>query len=264
MGARERVIATARGEVDYLEKASNAMLDDKTANPGKNNWTKYARDLDGLGCVYNGRKNGFDWCDVFVDWCFITTFGLCEGMKMLNQMERGLGAGVKYSAQYHKQAGQFYESGPEPGDQIFFGDGDGWWHTGIVTEVRDGRVYTIEGNTGSAKGVVANGGCVAEKSYLLTYPCIKGYGRPDWSVVEEDEEMDQKRFDEMMEDYLRRQGEKPDADWGTEWEQAKAWAEGNGIIRGDGQGNKQYQSATTRQAMVLLLYRLTQKLKEGE
>ena len=91
MTAVERLIKTAEAEIGYLEKASNAQLDDKTANAGKNNWTKYARDLDGFGAVYNGKKNGFDWCDVFVDWCFITTFGLNEGMKMLNQMERGLG-----------------------------------------------------------------------------------------------------------------------------------------------------------------------------
>lgn len=263
MTAQERVIAAARAEVGYLEKASCDQLDDKLANPGRNNWTKYARDLDGLGCIYNGRKNGFDWCDVFVDWCFMTTFGVSTGMKLLNQSERGLGAGVKYSAMYFQQAGRFFEENPRPGDQIFFGSGNQWWHTGLVVDVRDGRVHTVEGNTSGANGVVPNGGCVAEKSYSLTYSSIKGYGRPDWSIVEEDEEMDQKRFDEMMEDYLRRQAEKPDASWGAEWEQAKVWAEANGLIKGDEHGNKQYQSAATRQAMILFLYRLTNKLKEG-
>ena len=37
---------------------------------------------------------------------------------------------------------------------------------------------TIEGNTSSTAGVVANGGGVFEKSYALNYTRIAGYGRP--------------------------------------------------------------------------------------
>ena len=183
MTAVERLIKTAEAELGYLEKASNAQLDDKTANAGKNNWTKYARDLDGYGNVYNGRKNGFDWCDVFVDWCFMTTFGVNVGMKMLNQTEKGLGAGVKWSANYYQQKGRFYDENPKPGDQIFFGSGSNWWHTGIVVDVSGGKVHTIEGNTTTASGVIPNGGGVVKKSYSLTYANIKGYGRPDYSIV---------------------------------------------------------------------------------
>ena len=264
MRAVDRIIAMARGELGYVEKATNERLDDKLANPGKNNWTKYARDLDGLGQIYNGRKNGYDWCDVFVDWCFIQAFGVDAGMSLLNQTYDGLGAGVKWSAQYYRKVGRFFERDPRPGDQIFFGDGDSWWHTGIVTGVEKNRVYTVEGNTSGEAGVVANGGCVAEKSYPLQHRNIKGYGRPDYALVEEEEEVDQSKFDEMLDDWLKRQAEKPDAQWGAEWEAAKAWAEEQGILRGDGDGNRQYQSYTTRQAMVLLLYRMEQRLKGGE
>ena len=76
MSAVERLLATARAEIGYLEKETNAQLDDKTANAGDNNWNKYARDLDALGIVYNFNKNGYAWCDIFTDWCFIHTFGL--------------------------------------------------------------------------------------------------------------------------------------------------------------------------------------------
>ncbi|MCM1222676.1 MAG: CHAP domain-containing protein, partial [Lachnospiraceae bacterium] len=65
----EKLLATAQAEEGYLEKASNSQLDNPAANAGQNNWTKYARDLDALGRVYNGKKNGYAWCDVFVDWC---------------------------------------------------------------------------------------------------------------------------------------------------------------------------------------------------
>lgn len=198
MTGPDRLLATALAEVGYIEKATNAQLDDKTANPGKGNWTKYARDLDGLGNIYNGKKNGYDWCDVFVDWCFVQTFGQELGVQLLCQALNGLGAGVKYSAQYYKGKGQFHESGPQPGDQIFFGDANSWWHTGIVTRTDGKYVYTIEGNTTSAAGVVANGGCVAEKRYLLTYKNIKGYGRPDWSLVPaEDEEETEVRYERL-------------------------------------------------------------------
>lgn len=43
-------------------------------------------------------------------------------------------------------------------------------------------VYTIEGNTSGANGVIANGGGVCKKKYRLTYNRIAGYGRPDWGT----------------------------------------------------------------------------------
>lgn len=63
------VIKVALAEVGYHEKASNKNLDDKIANSGSKNYTKYSRDLAAAG-YYNGNKQGFEWCDVFVDWCF--------------------------------------------------------------------------------------------------------------------------------------------------------------------------------------------------
>lgn len=95
-----RVIATARAEIGYLEKATNSQLDDKTANAGDKNWNKFAAFLDNLGVVYNGKKNGYAWCDIFVDWCFIVTFGLDLGMALLCQAFSGLGAGCTYSLKY--------------------------------------------------------------------------------------------------------------------------------------------------------------------
>ena len=72
------VVNIALAEVGYREKASNAYLDDKTANAGAANWTKYARDLAAAD-YYNGNKNGYAWCDVFVDWCFFKSYGAVEG-----------------------------------------------------------------------------------------------------------------------------------------------------------------------------------------
>ena len=52
------IVSIALAEVGYREKASNASLDDKAANAGSGNWTKYARDLAAAG-YYNGNKNGY-------------------------------------------------------------------------------------------------------------------------------------------------------------------------------------------------------------
>lgn len=262
--AIERLIATAKAEEGYLEKATNAQLDSKTANAGSNNWTKYARDLDNIGNIYNGKKNGYAWCDVFVDWCFIKTFGVDLAMKLLCQPYGGAGAGCTYSVQYYKQKGQFHKSNPQAGDQIFFTNDGGAtsYHTGLVIAVGNGKVYTIEGNTSSASGVIPNGGCVRAKSYNLTATYICGYGRPDWSLVgesaeQEDEDMTLDRFKELMKEY---RAELQDNDCGTWSKDAREWAIANGLIGGtgnnaNGEPNYAWADQLTREQAAALFYR---------
>lgn len=69
---------------------------------------------------------------------------------------------------------------------------------------------------------------------------------------EEETEMDQKKFDEMMADWIRRQEEKEPADWSQE---ARDWAEGAGVIQGDGKGRKRYKAFVTREELTQVLYR---------
>lgn len=266
MTAVEKLLATARAEVGYLEKKTNSNLDSKTENAGSNNWTKYARDLDRLG-VYNFPKNGYAWCDIFVDWCFVKTFGLETAWKMTNQPMGGCGAGCTYSAQYYENVGRFFKSNPQPGDQIFFkADDGGMGHTGIVEKVANGRVYTIEGNTSSDAGVVANGGSVNDKSYSLSYAKIGGYGRPDWSLVqnnfEEDDDMDVKRFEEL---WLEMRKGLQDNDAGTYSAEARQWATNNGLIAGNGttingEPNCMWGDVLTREQFVTVLYRFAQMM----
>lgn len=73
---RDDVISIALGEVGYCEKASDYDLDSKTGNAGHNNYTKYARDLwNADPHFYQGPKQGYDWCAVFVDWCIYEATG---------------------------------------------------------------------------------------------------------------------------------------------------------------------------------------------
>lgn len=185
MSAVEKLLKIAEAEVGYLEKETNKNLDSKTGNAGDENFTKYARDFDKTYTTfYNGKKNGAAWCDMFVDWCFVKAFGEALALKLLGQPKKSAGAGCKYSADYFKNIKRFYTS-PKVGDQIFFKNSSGTpCHTGLVYKVDSTYVYTIEGNTSSASGVVANGGSVEKKKYKKTYSKIYGYGRPDYSLAE--------------------------------------------------------------------------------
>lgn len=172
--AAEKVLALAASEVDYHEKASGSGLDDKYANSGTGNWTKYARDLDEIKSFYNGKKQGAAWCDVFVDWLFVKCFGAATAMKMLCQPQNSAGAGCKYSKDYYQAAGHFSRN-PAPGSQIFFYDNAGQInHTGIVEKVVGGMVHTIEGNTMDR---------VARMSYSIDDGRIAGYGSPIWELA---------------------------------------------------------------------------------
>ena len=173
-----KVLAVAVAEIGYKEKASNSQLDDKTANAGSANYTKYARDFDKkYPNWYNGKKNGFAWCDMFVDWCFLTAYGYENALRLLCQPERSAGAGCTYSLRYYKNKGQFHTSGPRPGDQIFFGTSlSDSSHTGIVEKVTASKVYTIEGNTSNQ---------VARRNYALTNSRILGYGRPAYDTAQQ-------------------------------------------------------------------------------
>lgn len=167
----EAVIKVAESQVGYKEKASNSQLDDKNANAGSNNWNKYARDFDEEHPdFYNGKKNGYDWCDIFVDWCFVTAYGRSDAQKLLCQPDRSLGAGCEYSYRYFKDKGRIGDT-PKLGAQIFFGDLD---HTGIVVDYDDRYVYTVEGNSGNE---------VKRKKYSRSDSWIYGYGYPKYDDV---------------------------------------------------------------------------------
>ena len=156
-----KVVSWALGEVGYR------------AEPGDLN--KYAAYIDETyPNFYNGKKNGYAWCDVFVDCGFIQCYGYENALRLLCQPEHSSGAGVGSSADYYRSAGRFYST-PKVGDQIFFyipstGSRE---HTGLVVDVDGSTVYTVEGNTSNSVG---------RRAYALGDPTIYGYGRPDYDA----------------------------------------------------------------------------------
>jgi hypothetical protein len=179
-----KLVAIARGEIGYLEKQTNANLDSKTGNAGNKNFTKYARDLHTAG-YYQASKQGYEWCEMFNDWCHWIASGKDAKLAQEIIYQTGLyGAGCVWSAKCYRDAGRFYTS-PKVGDQAYFGTKGNEYHTGIVSKVTSDKVYVIEGNTSGASGVVSNGGGVCEKSYSLRYAKIVGYGRPRYDAEED-------------------------------------------------------------------------------
>ena len=57
------LIAAARAEIGYVEKASAAQLENRSGNPGDKNYTKF-------GAWYG--LNAAPWCQEFVSWCAYT------------------------------------------------------------------------------------------------------------------------------------------------------------------------------------------------
>lgn len=164
----ERLILIAKNEIGYLEKKSNSQLDDKTANAGSNNYTKYWQDIKP---DYQGQP----WCAVFVSWCFMKAFGLDKAKKLLKH----------WPYVYCPTMSELFtlNTYPKIGDIVIFYHNGTFTHTGLVTAVIGDKFYTIEGNTSGASGIIANGGGVCQKSYYNSKLPGTKFCTPDYSLV---------------------------------------------------------------------------------
>lgn len=168
------VINIALAEEGYLEKASNKNLDSKTANAGSANYTKYGRDMHKIAPDVMDFPAA--WCDAFNDDCFVKAYGVEKAKELLCG---GFNDYTPSSAQLYKNAGR-WGTEPKYAAQIFFKNDTRINHTGLVYAFDDTYVYTIEGNTSGASGVIANGGGVCKKKYKRTDSRIAGYGYPNY------------------------------------------------------------------------------------
>ena len=119
-----------------------------------------------------GFDHRVDWCAIFVSWC----------ANECGYIEAGVipkFAGCVQGSRWFKERGLWQDCSyiPNPGDVIFFnwhdpdgvsGSQDGLPdHVGIVERVENGRVYTVEGNSGDK---------CCQRSYPVGYYEIYGYG----------------------------------------------------------------------------------------
>lgn len=70
--------------------------------------------------------------------------------------------------------------------------------------------------------------------------------------MKEGAHMTQEKFNEMADKWLESLGKKDPSNWSVA---AREWAESNGIIKGDGEGNFQYKRPLTREEYIELEYR---------
>ena len=122
-----------------------------------------------------GFYSRVEWCACFVSWCanecgYIDTGVIPKFSGCVN------------GVQWFKDRGQWMDGSaePVPGMIIFFdwdnkgssGPQDGSAdHTGIVEKVENGKVYTVEGNTGDS---------CAERQYTIGHYEVLGYGVPQY------------------------------------------------------------------------------------
>ena len=163
----ESVIKIAMNEVGYMEKGSNSQLDDKTANVGQNNYTKYG--------ILTGT-NGQAWCAAFVCWCFNQACG-GDRNKLKTVICGNMSAGCDQLMANFKKAGRF-DKNPAIGDIIMFGVPGDASHTGIVAGVNGSTITTIEGNTSGGTGLEREGNGVCVKTYATNHERILGYCHP--------------------------------------------------------------------------------------
>lgn len=175
------VVSKAKSYVGYLEKRSSKDLDSKTANAGNANYTRFGRDYKVLT---GSNLQASPWCATFLSVCFAEAYGYENAKKLLCG---GLFASCTVGRRQFKNKGRYYST-PKAGDIVMFKRASGRTelvHTGLVTKVSGGYIYTIEGNTSGEPGVVANGGSVAEKRHKTGYSRIDGYCRPDYAQKED-------------------------------------------------------------------------------
>lgn len=143
LGTAARAIRVARDEIGTVEVPDNKV--------------KYNDD------------NGLPWCGYFIDWILPRA-----GVKGTpSQISTSLGAHKM------KEIGRWVDGKPQPGDLIYLGWGAKGeiQHIGIVCEVTDKYVVTIEGNTSDTNQ--ANGGAVMVKVRQFDQHVI-GFSRPKY------------------------------------------------------------------------------------
>lgn len=159
MERQDKVVLTLDSyEHGIMIRALNELRNDMLEEQREPYWSWY------------GFDSRVEWCACFVSWCanecgyieagVIPKFAACASQGVPWFQERGLWQDNSYE--------------PRPGDIIFFDWDDGGQdgssdHVGIVEKVENGRIYTIEGNSGDS---------CRQNSYPVGYYEIYGYGTP--------------------------------------------------------------------------------------
>lgn len=136
----------------------------------------------------SGLTVGDAWCAAFIVACAKTVgilnkvIPLTYGAGSIARDGVGLKMGTFIRGPYFGNSAT-----PQPGDCISFYNGGGYKydefyasHVGVVVEVKNGTVHTVEGNSTTWDNYTSK---VGRHQYSINAKNINGYFRPDWSKV---------------------------------------------------------------------------------
>ncbi len=156
-------VSVALSQIGYHEANSAAGYGGTTSGSG--NYTEYNLAYGRVGGTY-----AYAWCAAFVSWCLVQAGA--------GERAGGLFASCTLWLEELTELGQYRTRStgysPKAGDLIFFrssGTARASDHVGIVRYVKNGRVYTVEGNSSDR---------VSLRDYALTDTYIVGYGLPSY------------------------------------------------------------------------------------
>lgn len=127
--------------------------------------------------------------------------------------------------------------------------GKGLWTSSghfVVVWWEDGKVRIND--PASTKTERLNGDFNTFKSQVKYYWAVDAR---EFNKEDDEDMITQEQFNAMMDNYLSDLAKKDPSAWSKE---AREWAEKNGIISGDENGNKQYKKFATREELVQILY----------
>lgn len=157
------IIEVAKNEEGYCEKATNDNLDDKTANAGSGNFTKY-------GEWYGVGMNDEPWCAMFVSWCAEQAHISTNIIPKVALTENGM-ASFQSWGRFEDSIAYGGNYTPQPGDIFYLSsNATDTYHTGIVVSVSGNTMKCIEGNTENNKVEYIN--------RSLTASSLRGFGTP--------------------------------------------------------------------------------------
>ena len=211
MATAEKVLAAARAELGVKESPA-------ASNNVKFNTWYYNREVSGPT---------YPWCMVFVQWCFAQA----GASGLLPEKTASCGALMRAA----QAAGLWVTKDFRPGDVVIydFPGGAATDHCGIVESFAEGKIISIEGNTGA--GNDANGGQVQRRTRDIKLAV--GAVRPRY---EEETKMDN----------IPAPAHREGVEWALE----------HGILAGNAQGDLMLKGPVTRQQLCTMLYRFVKFL----
>ena len=157
---RENIVNIAMSQLGYIEGNYPGRLSGENQEDG--NYTEYG--------YWYGMQD--EWCAMFVSWC--TSMAGETNVPKHALCSSGLNKFIKNGTAHSRQDIVDGNYIPQAGDVIYFctksgaENGKTTTHVGIVTEYKDGYIYTIEGNTTPNDKSIKCGGIVETKKYSIT------------------------------------------------------------------------------------------------